>query len=59
MAQDACHRIGTVSFVVPDVDGDLVLDLELAGPDDLVVTNRYAAPVVRDGGDDQRSGRNR
>ncbi len=44
---DTCARVGTVSFVVPDAAGhDLVLDLELSGPDDVVATNRYRAPVA-------------
>ena len=45
IATDACERVGTVSFVVPEATGDLVLDLELSGPDDLVATNRYRAPL--------------
>jgi beta-mannosidase len=43
---DACERVGTLAFVVPDRRGDLVLDLELAAPDDLAATNRYTAPIV-------------
>ncbi len=45
VAADACERVGTVSFVAPEATGDLVLDLELSGPDDLVATNRYRAPL--------------
>lgn len=45
VAADGCQRVGTVSFVAPDAAGDLVLDLELSGPDDLVATNRYSAPL--------------
>ena len=44
---DACQRVGTISIVVPEATGELVLDLELSGPDDLVVTNRYQAPIER------------
>lgn len=43
---DGCQRVGTLSFVAPEATGELVLDLELSGPDDLVATNRYTAPLV-------------
>ena len=59
VAADGCQRVGTVSFVVPDVTGDVVLDLELSGPDDLAVTNRYRAPVSSLTESAQRSGRKR
>jgi hypothetical protein len=41
---DAVVRVGTLALVVPDVDGELVVDLELVA-DGRVVTNRDAAPV--------------
>jgi beta-mannosidase len=43
---DACVRIDTIQFVVPDAAGELVLDLELTGSD-VAATNRYAAPILR------------
>lgn len=43
---DSCVRVGTVQFVVPDVDsGDLDLDLTVEHPD-VVATNRYTAALV-------------
>lgn len=43
---DSCVRVGTVQFVVPDVDaGDLELDLTVEHPD-VVATNRYTAALV-------------
>jgi beta-mannosidase len=42
---DACVRVGTVSFVVPDVVGRLVLDLDLVAGD-LAATNRYESEIV-------------
>jgi beta-mannosidase len=46
---DACARIGTISFVVPDTSGHLVLDLELRGDAHTpggVATNRYDTLIV-------------
>jgi hypothetical protein len=43
---DACVRVGTLQVVVPDVEGDLVLDLALRLPDGERVTNRDRARVV-------------
>ena len=43
---DACVRVGTLQVVVPDVEGDLVLDLALRLPDGERVTNRDQARVV-------------
>jgi beta-mannosidase len=43
---DACVRIGTLQFVVPDGAGRLRLDLELVG-DDVTVTNRYESATAR------------
>jgi hypothetical protein len=43
---DACVRIDTIQFVVPDAAGELILDLELTGSD-VAATNRYAAPILR------------
>lgn len=45
---DACVRIGIVRFIVPDAPGDIELDLTLEA-DDLAVTNRYLAEIVRVG----------
>jgi beta-mannosidase len=42
---DACQRVGIVRFVVPDVPGALVLDLDLVGTD-VAVTNRYETRIV-------------
>jgi beta-mannosidase len=42
---DACVRVGTISFVVPDAPGPLALDLELVAGD-TAVTNRYEATIV-------------
>ncbi len=41
---DDCLRIGTLQFVVPDVRGELRLDLTFEHAD-LAVTNRYASLV--------------
>lgn len=43
---DACVRVGTVQFLVPDVDGELWLDLTVEHPD-VAATNRYVAVVRR------------
>jgi beta-mannosidase len=43
---DACVRVSTLQFVVPNVPGDLDLDLELRLPDGEGVTNRYSAPIA-------------
>ena len=39
---DSCVRVGTVRFVVPDVSGELWLDLTLEHAD-VAVTNRYTS----------------
>ena len=41
---DACVRVGTAQFVVPDVPGELWFDLTLEHPD-AAATNRYTATV--------------
>ena len=41
---DECTFIGRIEAIVPDATNELVVDLELTGPD-LTVTNRYFAPV--------------
>ena len=41
---DDCAFIGTILAIVPDGTNEVVVDLELTGPD-LTVTNRYFAPV--------------
>ena len=43
---DACVRIGTVPFVVPDAPGPLTLDLALEGGG-LSATNRYESEIAR------------
>ena len=43
---DACVRIGTVPFVVPDAPGPLTLDLALSGPA-VEATNRYESEIRR------------
>jgi len=45
---DSCVRIGTVSFIVPDTSGLLVLDLDLRTDDDggAAATNRYESFIV-------------
>jgi beta-mannosidase len=47
ISPDSCSRIGTLELVVPDALGDLVVRLELRGPDGLVADNRYESLVVR------------
>ena len=42
---DGCIRIGTASFVVPDVPGPLTLDLELLAGD-VAATNRYETSIL-------------
>jgi beta-mannosidase len=42
---DACVRVGTVRFVVPDAPGALRLELALAGP--VEATNAYDSVVLR------------
>jgi hypothetical protein len=42
---DDCVLVGTVSVVVPDAVGSLVLDLTLEHPE-AAVTNRYRSEVV-------------
>jgi beta-mannosidase len=44
--EDACTRIGTIQFVVPDVPGPLRLDLTLEHGE-LVSTNRYDCTIAR------------
>jgi hypothetical protein len=44
--EDACARIGTIQFVVPDVPGPLRLDLTLEHGE-LVSTNRYDCTIAR------------
>jgi beta-mannosidase len=44
---DACVRVGTTQFVVPDIAGELWLDLVLEHGE-LVATNRYTTRVVGD-----------
>lgn len=48
VAADDCARVGTVQFVVPEVDdeGPLVLDLTLTA-DGVDATNRYEARLRR------------
>lgn len=46
---DACVRVGTLQFVVPDAPGAvdrLALDLELRIPDSTLITNRYETVVA-------------
>ena len=45
MAADSAVRVGIVRFVVPDVDGELALDLELECGS-VVATNRDSTVVV-------------
>jgi hypothetical protein len=42
---DTCVRVGTIQFVVPDVRGELWIDLVLEHGD-VVVTNRYTSAVL-------------
>ncbi len=42
---DTCVRVGTMQFVVPDVQGDLWIDLVLEHGD-VVVSNRYTTTVL-------------
>jgi len=42
---DSVARVGIVRFVVPDVPGELWLDLTIEHDDELA-TNRYVATVV-------------
>jgi beta-mannosidase len=46
VAADACERVGTLRFVVPDAPGRLVLDLELVAAD-AVASNRYETTIAR------------
>ena len=46
IATDSVARVGMLRFVVPDVTGELSLDLEL-DCGDVVATNRYAGVVER------------
>ena len=43
---DSCVRVGTIQFVVPDMAGEVWLDLTLEHPD-AAATNRYTTRVVR------------
>ena len=43
---DACVRVGTVQFVVPDTPGQLWLDLAIVHGDE-AATNRYTSTIVR------------
>jgi len=43
---DSCVRVGTVQFVVPDVSGEIWLDLTLDHPD-AAATNRYTSATSR------------
>ncbi|MEI7547004.1 MAG: hypothetical protein WCK21_02945, partial [Actinomycetota bacterium] len=53
---DSCVRVGIVQFVVPDVSGEIWLDLTLEHAD-AAATNRYTARATRVGDDTQvRSG---
>jgi hypothetical protein len=45
---DACVRVGTIQFVVPDAPGDLWLDLTFEAGDH-VVTNRDTSTISRTG----------
>ncbi len=45
VAADACERVGTVSFVVPEVTGPLALDLDLVCGD-VAVSNRYEGVIA-------------
>ncbi len=45
---DSCVRVGTVQFVVPDVEGELWFDLTLEHAA-VAVTNRYTATQLRPG----------
>jgi beta-mannosidase len=42
---DACARIGTIQFVVPEVTGDLHLDLALDHPE-FTATNRFTTTIT-------------
>ena len=46
IAADTVARVGMVRFVVPDVEGELSLDLDLSCGD-VVATNRYTATIAR------------
>jgi beta-mannosidase len=43
---DSCVRVGTISVVVPDSPGPLVLDLGLVATD-TAASNRYESPITR------------
>ena len=47
---DACVRVGTLSMIVPEVAGELVIDLDLVGADDdphcPPAVNRYTSRIV-------------
>jgi hypothetical protein len=43
---DSCTRVGTVSIVVPDVDGSFQLDVDVVAGEN-AASNRYVASVVK------------